>query len=185
MGIALCVSANVKNRFNALQVAKVFESLVHARSAANFNDIVGQALLSDFADMINYALAIGIKLWAVHAFPLPRYRFVSSNVVEARNGQIRALRAEPIIQVLSGFWDRFSEQFVARAESAEAANDITFFHPFQALFPRRGKKRSHISTINFESFTTRLIMFLRTILLRNSSTYLPSSGTSLPGHRSA
>ena len=45
---------------------------------------------------------------------LPRYGYVSSNLVEALNSHTKAVQAAPILQLLSDLWDRFSDRLSSR-----------------------------------------------------------------------
>lgn len=110
------MAANIKSRFGDAVKAR-FLRLLYAENAKTFDCILIE--LKEFNnDAAQYIANTDYSQWTAHAFPYPRWGFISSNTAEQCNAWIGPLRIKPITFLLQGIWDIMMEKCAERRRNA-------------------------------------------------------------------
>ena len=130
------IAANIQSRFG-ITCRKLFWAAVYARTKGDFDTAI-DALLKESRPAASYLLSIPVETWACHAFPVPRYGHITSNIIESLNGTWKHLRHLPPLRLLSGIWSSVMETFCERRERVQ--NSIELTNQAKAGFDTRYEK---------------------------------------------
>ena len=78
------IAANIQSRFG-IACRKLFWAAVYARTKAEFDTAI-DAILKESRPAAAYVCLIPAETWATHAFPVPWYGHIISNIVKSLNG---------------------------------------------------------------------------------------------------
>ena len=117
---SLHIAKNVEHH-HGLNARGAFASLLFAKDKDAFDTIMAD-LQSKHPAAAAYIEKIEHSRWAIYAFPFRRYGFTTSNVIEQCNSWLLPLRTEPIVQLLSGIYDKMMESIVERSITAHQTN---------------------------------------------------------------
>jgi hypothetical protein len=130
------IAANIQSRFG-ITCRKLFWAAAYDRTKGDFDTAI-DALLKESTPAASYLLSIPAETWACHAFPVPRYGHITSNIVESLNGTWKHLRHLPPLRLLSGIWSSVMETFCERRERVQ--NSIELTNQAKAGFDARYEK---------------------------------------------
>jgi len=117
------IAANIQSRFG-MACRKLFWIAAYARTKAGFDRAI-DAILKENRPAAAYLRSIPAETWATHAFPVPRYGHITSNIVESLNGTWKHLRHLPPLRLLAGIWSSVMETFCERRERLQISPDLT------------------------------------------------------------
>src|SRR4051794_33616063 len=66
--------------------------------------------------MSMYIVSIPPETYTVHAFPLPRFGHLTSNIIESLNGSWKQIRSFPPLLLLTSIWSKVIETFAERRD---------------------------------------------------------------------
>jgi hypothetical protein len=72
-----------------------------------------------------YLLSIPAETWTTHAFPLPQYGLITSNIEESLNGTWKHLHHLQPLRLLAGIWSSVMETFCERRGRLQTSTDST------------------------------------------------------------
>lgn len=101
------IAANVQSRFG-ITCIKLIWSAEYARTGAEFDTAI-DAMLKESRPAATYLRSIPAETWAAHAFPLPQYGHITSNIIEGLNGTWKHLRHLPPLCLLGRIWSSVME----------------------------------------------------------------------------
>jgi hypothetical protein len=113
------------------------------------------SILKESRPAAAYLRSILPETWATYAFPLPRYGYITSNIVESLNGTWKHLRHLPPLRLLGSIWSSVMETFCERRERAQKSPDLTNYA--KAGFEARYEKYRQYSAIPADESIVQII----------------------------
>jgi hypothetical protein len=106
------IAANIQSRYG-IAARELWWPMVYARSKQDY-DIALQALKAHNRHAGIYAQKIKPDLYAVYAFPVPRFGHNTSNIVESLNGSWKDIRSMTPLHMLCSIWSKVMETVANR-----------------------------------------------------------------------
>ena len=158
---AFCVQhlrTNVLGRANP-DTEVHFMSMAYATNWESYQQSLQHIKATQTPDIYKYIEAIPPNRYARMAMPVSRFGRMSSNTVEAVNGQLVELRQKPIIELLEGIWDKQMGLYVRRRQEAAACHTVSQFPwtPTASAWLIDQQKQSKSFRVNLSEQTTAFI----------------------------